>query len=184
MLEIACSLDAQWLPEAEGLSFHAKKIGFRRIPFHDISVNSEKRFRRKDMGAVGEFDFRKDFLHLERAPDIHGSVDEKGAIPPFQFKGMLYSELKFEIQIEIPRDALEPLEKNSPYCIVSSCRIAEAKDHDFRLHATFPSQSTISTRSGIFPTAWVAHERQGSKALIATSMPLSMPSVISVLPST
>lgn len=45
--------------------------------------------------------------------------------------------------------------------------------------SSVPSASTSVTSSGILPSAWVAQDRQGSKARMATSMWLSRPSVIS-----
>src|SRR5574340_1419553 len=45
----------------------------------------------------------------------------------------------------------------------------------FNRSITFPPTSTSSTSSGILPTAWVAQDRHGSKARIATSMWLSRP---------
>ncbi len=76
--------------------------------------------------------------------------------------------------------------KHRPDGVVAAARVAHGEDDDGRPHyarlrlcTSRPSASTSSTASGILPSAWVAQDRQGSKARMATSMWLSRPSVTS-----
>lgn len=119
----------------------------------------------------------------------YAGIDKQGEIAAFQINRMLDLQLKIGDQFEFgPLGMLRPalgkqIKQLRPKCVVAPARIAVSEDEQrrrqtehrpseflFNRSITFPPASTSSTASGILPTAWVAQDRHGSKARIATSM--------------
>jgi hypothetical protein len=114
---------------------------------------------------------------------------------------MFHLPLEVADQLESVRQALlvEPalqaIEQHRPERVVTAAGVAAGENHDRRerheelpspgqavelsREISRPSASCSSSCSGILPSACVAHDRQGSKARMATSMWLSRPSVSS-----
>jgi len=114
---------------------------------------------------------------------------------PEQIERMLDLQLEIGQQLNAGQvQRLQPLDGERTDGIVSPARVADADDEprgdpgrgvqphrscesftSVSIHA--PSASNSSMLSGIRPSAWVAQDRQGSKARIATSIWFSRPSV-------
>ena len=129
---------------------------------------------------------RRDRTQFERLPKTDGRIDEQHRRCVAQIQRVLDLQLILGQQFHPGRrhlfDARPQLRAE---CIITTGIIADREHHQRGDSAqsrttrsnTSPSAATSSTTSGIWPSAWVAHDRQGSKARIATSMWLSRPSV-------
>jgi membrane peptidoglycan carboxypeptidase len=98
-------------------------------------------------------------------------------------------------QLLLVEPALQAIEQQGPERVVTAAGVAAGENHDgcerhgelpsptqavdLRREISPPSASCSSSCSGILPSACVAHDRQGSKARMATSMWLSSPSLSS-----
>ncbi|MPM59802.1 hypothetical protein SDC9_106648 [bioreactor metagenome] len=123
---------------------------------------------------------------------VFAGIDEQGEFPARQVEGVFDIELEVFDQFDAFGQPFpfqpggQPAEQFRADGVVAAAGVADGEDDDGRPHyarlrlcTSRPSASTSSTASGILPSAWVAQDRQGSKARMATSMWLSRPSVTS-----
>ena len=122
---------------------------------------------------------------------VHGGIHEHRQPPTLEIKRVLDLQLEVHHHLNAGEGlGFEALGQHRADRIVAPAGVADGEHDDRRDHArplrsecsSAPSASRSSTASGILPSAWVAQDRQGSKARTATSMWLSKPSV-SVRPS-
>ena len=182
---------AEGVAEFEVFAADAKGEGGGRRGVFGLQVDLKHGFRWKFVGGVGDAGGGFDLAEGVGGRGVFAGVDEQGKLAALQVEGVFDLELEVFDQLELPGQLFifEPFFELTaefrPDRIVAAAGVADGENddrcaHDLLRACTWvPSGSMISTSSGILPSAWVAQERQGSKARMATSMWLSSPSVTS-----
>ena len=143
------------------------------------------------MGGGALIGCGRDGLERERPIARHGGIDEDHLAAAEEVERVLDLQLEVGEQLDAWQGhGLEPLDRHRADRVVPPAWVADADDQHGRHRAVLrhpqkphrscesftresmqvPSASISSIRSGILPRACVAHDRQGSKARIATSM--------------
>lgn len=129
-----------------------------------------------EKGEIAAFQIHRVLdLELEIGDQI---ARNRGQTPISRF--MKSGSVPYFLRRPVPGEQFKQLR---PEGVVAPARVAVGEDKQrrgqaahrpseflFKRSMIFPPASTSSTSSGILPTAWVAQDRHGSKARIATSM--------------
>lgn len=128
---------------------------------------------------------RLDLAELAALLQTDCGIAKKHQIDPAKVERMLELQLENLQHLDHRTMHTHPLDQSHAERIVTAGGIADAKNEyrarlaqsRTRRSSVAPSADSSSSTSGIWPSAWVAHDRHGSNARIATSMWLSKPSV-------
>src|SRR5450631_166538 len=184
-LQVAHRRGRQVVPELEAVPPNGERPSRWRFP-DDGPMHIEHGGRRHGVTAEARV---TGWLHariLVRSLHPHAGIDEHHAPPPDEIERVLDLQLKVGETFHLPAVDLgaqrlfRAVDEERPQGIVSARRVSDTEDEQRRRHSRSPFltsrstrapvASTISTTSGIFPRAWVAQDRQGSNARMATSM--------------
>lgn len=121
----------------------------------------------------------RDAMEFECLLEANGRVDEKHRRRPTQIQRMLDLQLILGKQLQAWWQRLFDARRQLRAERVVATGIIADREHDQPIDRaqsrttrsmTSPSAAASSTINGIRPSAWVAHDRHGSKARMATSM--------------
>ena len=158
-LEPLDGVGAQAFAELEALAAHAQREGRRRRFAAHLGVDVEHRFGRQRMGRVGRVSLRREAGERERSRRALAGVDEQGAIGVDQIERVLDLQLVVVDHRQVGPGGGDAIEQRRAERVVAARVVAPAEDDEPhqsplrpRLTST-PSASTMSTSSGIWPSA-------------------------------
>ncbi len=169
----------------ERCAANAQQITGWRLSVLQLDIDLHDGFRGERMGTDAGIAHGGKPVDCEWWFGLQAGIDEEDEAPFLQIERVFHLQLEIGQALDTGQaQRSDALDEERAKCIVATRRVAPAENQNRRGHgrlqvprmsrtmrsSAVPPAPTISTSSGILPSACVAQDRQGSKQRIATSM--------------